>query len=357
MSEGEAHPTERALRALLLLASLGALYAVSRTNYLLFHGLVETFSVVVALSVFVIAWVAWKYMENAYLLILGVAQLVLGVLGLLHLLAYPGMSVFQVPGYPSNQLWIAGRYVDALTFLVAFAFLSVRRRPNRFALLAIYGAVTAAIVASIFRWRIFPVCFVEGVGQTPFKVASEYVVIGLLAASLALLHANRDRFEPRVRRAIATSLVASMAAGVAFSLYASPVGPFNLAGHLLRLVGVAMIYVALVHTCLDRPFDLVFRELILTNGRLSQEIEARKLTEQAKDEAIRRLQAATDEIRTLRGIIPICAHCKKIRDDRGAWSQIEAYIQRHSEAQFSHGICPDCMSRWHPEPADDAGAR
>lgn len=57
------------------------------------------------------------------------------------------------------------------------------------------------------------------------------------------------------------------------------------------------------------------------------------------------LQQALDEVRTLRGVIPICACCKKIRDDRGAWNQLEAYISHHSEAEFTHGFCPECTSR------------
>jgi ligand-binding sensor domain-containing protein len=61
------------------------------------------------------------------------------------------------------------------------------------------------------------------------------------------------------------------------------------------------------------------------------------------------LQKALDEVHTLRGIIPICSSCKKIRDDQGLWNQVEEYIRQHSEAEFSHGICPDCMKRLYPE--------
>jgi len=56
-----------------------------------------------------------------------------------------------------------------------------------------------------------------------------------------------------------------------------------------------------------------------------------------------------DEIKILQGIIPICASCKKVRDDKGAWNQIESYIRDHSEADFSHGICPDCSRRLYSE--------
>jgi len=54
------------------------------------------------------------------------------------------------------------------------------------------------------------------------------------------------------------------------------------------------------------------------------------------------LSMALGEIKTLRGILPICSHCKKIRDDKGYWNQIEGYIQKHSDAEFSHGMCPEC---------------
>lgn len=63
----------------------------------------------------------------------------------------------------------------------------------------------------------------------------------------------------------------------------------------------------------------------------------------------RNLSDYISEIQTLRGIIPICSSCKKIRDDKGYWNQIESYIQRHSEAQFSHSLCPDCSKKLYPD--------
>ena len=68
-----------------------------------------------------------------------------------------------------------------------------------------------------------------------------------------------------------------------------------------------------------------------------------------KDKIIKELKIAIDEIKTLKGIIPICASCKKIRDDKGYWSQIELYIKNHSEADFSHSICPECAKKLYPE--------
>lgn len=63
---------------------------------------------------------------------------------------------------------------------------------------------------------------------------------------------------------------------------------------------------------------------------------------------LKELQNALKDIRTLSGLIPICASCKKIRDDRGFWNQVESYIQDRSNARFSHGICPDCAEKIYP---------
>lgn len=86
---------------------------------------------------------------------------------------------------------------------------------------------------------------------------------------------------------------------------------------------------------------------------ISKEITERKRSELEQERLIRELQTALQQVRTLSGMLPICAHCKKIRDDRGYWNQIEAYICQHSDAEFTHGICPDCL-RQHYAPEDIA---
>ncbi|SPQ01535.1 hypothetical protein NBG4_60011 [Candidatus Sulfobium mesophilum] len=74
-----------------------------------------------------------------------------------------------------------------------------------------------------------------------------------------------------------------------------------------------------------------------------------KDAEEKQKNLVARLQDALAKISTLSGILPICASCKKIRDDRGYWNQVEAYIRDHSEAEFSHSICPDCAKKLYPD--------
>ena len=86
-----------------------------------------------------------------------------------------------------------------------------------------------------------------------------------------------------------------------------------------------------------------------TNQRLQNEIKVRTTVEAELDKSILSLQQALDEVKVLRGILPICASCKKIRDDKGSWNKIESYIRDHSEAEFSHSICPECAQQLYHE--------
>ncbi len=72
-----------------------------------------------------------------------------------------------------------------------------------------------------------------------------------------------------------------------------------------------------------------------------------------KENLIKELRNTMEEIKTLKGIIPICSHCKKIRDDKGYWDRVENYISEHSMAKFSHGICPECAEKNYPHEDDD----
>jgi hypothetical protein len=82
---------------------------------------------------------------------------------------------------------------------------------------------------------------------------------------------------------------------------------------------------------------------------IARDITERKLAEEEREKLISKLQEALDNIKTLKGLLPICANCKKIRDDKGYWNQIETYIRHRSDAKFSHSICPDCAKKLYPD--------
>ena len=122
--------------------------------------------------------------------------------------------------------------------------------------------------------------------------------------------------------------------------------------------------VALYFLLASLPFLLLlaylYREHTTDLKRLNAELRAHKdnLEVQVRERTValeqetRRLQEALANVRTLSGLIPICACCKKIRDDKGYWNQLELYIQQNSDAIFSHGLCPDCAHQLYPEFAE-----
>jgi AmiR/NasT family two-component response regulator len=90
------------------------------------------------------------------------------------------------------------------------------------------------------------------------------------------------------------------------------------------------------------------RAIAIARARSDDLHEWRRLSDALRQQN-EKLQAALERIKTLNGLLPICAGCKRIRDDRGYWQQVELYIQDHSEARFSHGLCPECCVKLYPE--------
>jgi PAS domain S-box-containing protein len=86
-----------------------------------------------------------------------------------------------------------------------------------------------------------------------------------------------------------------------------------------------------------------------------QDITEQKRAEEERESLIGELKTALENVKTLGGLVPICAHCKKIRDDKGYWNQLEKYLGEHTDAKLTHGLCPDCSKIYFPELAAKAG--
>ncbi len=243
------------------LSVLAGLFVVSRSNYLLFHTLVEMFSIAVAWSVFMLVWNARDFLKNDALLSLGAAYLFIGFLDLLHTVAFKGMGVFA-EHWGANlptQLWIAARYMEAAALLT---FVLLLGRHVRIALpLAGWGGVAVLLLLAIFAWRIFPDCFVDGVGLTPFKIGSEYLICLFLLTAMILLRQRRKLIDSDVYRLMLASMLITIFAELSFTLYADVYGLFNQLGHYFKLISFLLVYLALIQSSLRRPFALLFRTI------------------------------------------------------------------------------------------------
>lgn len=259
LSLGAAQPAvERSV--IVAFASLTlVLYGIAHFNYLAFHTLAETFSIVVSCTAFTVAWYARKWTGSNYLMMLGVSQLFVAFIDLAHTYSYKGMGVIPGTGTDvSTQFWIAARAIEAMTFLIALSWPS-RRFPIGLTV-AVLSAVSAMIgVLIIFGW--YPVCFVDGIGLTTFKISAEWTIVAMLAAALYMLHVHGDRFDPSVRRLLAFALLAKVTSELFFTLYVDVYDIANFSGHIFKIAFAYLFLRALVETGITRPHALVFGSL------------------------------------------------------------------------------------------------
>lgn len=243
------------------LVLLAGLFLLSRYNFLLFHGFAEVFSIVVAWSLFILVWNTRHMMENDALLFLGISFLFVGVIDLVHTFAYKGMGIISSDwgANPATQLWIAARYMESVSLLIFPAFIT--RKLPCYRMIALYGAVAAAVMAMVFYQPVFPACYVEGIGLTPFKKISEYVICLILAGALGILYRHRHAFGTRVFRLMAAAIGLTICAELAFTFYVSVYGISNVIGHYFKILSFFCIYTALVRSSLKDPYTNLFRDL------------------------------------------------------------------------------------------------
>jgi diguanylate cyclase (GGDEF)-like protein len=237
-----------------------ALYVISIQHFLLFHSVVEIFSVSIASAVFIVAWNTRRFHDNDYFLCIGLSYLFIAVLDLMHTLTYEKIGVLPGAGpNPPLQFWIAARLLQGLSLLCAPLF--IRRRLNVDAALWTLASLFSLALASILYWENFPDCYIEGIGLTPFKVDSEYAVCAMLLAAIVLLYRKRRAFDPRVLKLLVMSIGVSIVSEVAFAHYMHTADQIHRIGHLLKLVSFYLFYKAIIETALMKPYDLLFRNL------------------------------------------------------------------------------------------------
>jgi len=239
--------------------------------------------------------------------------------------------------------------MESITLFVAFVYLPLNCIPRTNLIFLAYTAITTLLITFIFYWKIFPACFIEGQGQTLFKISSEYIICAILTASVYLLFKNRKRFTQKNFHILLASILLTISSELCFTLYLDNYGVMNMVGHYCKILSFVLIYLALIKTGIEEPFNLFFLDLERANADLKEEIQIRKEAEAGKERLIRDLTQAMEEIKTLQGLLPICSFCKNIKDDKGYWNSIESYLSSHAGLEFSHGLCPDCAKKHYPQ--------
>lgn len=244
-----------------------ALWLSAQRSYLLFHSIAEIFSIAVASAVFMISWSSRGYPEARPFVLLGIGYLFVAILDVFHLLSYQGMGVLANVQDNATRLWVAARMLQALATF-AFALLARLRRTAPYALaFGLFGAATIVAFLSIFRWNVFPLCFVEGVGVTLFKKLAEYAISAIFAGSIALVALNTHAMTGRERWLLSGSFALTIASELVLTLYHSAYGYQNLMGHFLKIGAFFLAYQALFAGKIRARFVLI-DELERSKARL-----------------------------------------------------------------------------------------
>jgi PAS domain S-box-containing protein len=253
------------------------LYLTSLLSEPLFHGLAEIFRIAVAAAIFLLVWNVRRSMDNSYLMFLGVAYVFVAALDIIHALASQGMGIF--PGSRPNlaaQLWISALYLESISLLAASFFVGRKLRLER--VLGGYGLAIALLLGSIFAWHVFPVCYAEGVGLTPFKRLSEVAISLILAAALGALLRKGDQFDRGVLRLLAASIGFTLASELFVVAGAETLGFPFLVVHFFKIVAVYCLYRAIFETGMAKPLTVLFRNLKQSEDalrRASEDLEHR----------------------------------------------------------------------------------
>ena len=204
------------------------------------------------------------------------------------------------------------------------------------------------------------------------------IVIGiiLIACIVAIIKYEADRVVYRLGLALISvcfSYLVSIGSGEGTVLFWVPIIPLMFLFFLGRsegLLGSGLLFIVLCFLLIN-PFSLeiyaydlgtsirflsmfTFLTIIASGLESSRQQFSELLLDEHKKLLVEKqnLEKALRDVKTLSGLLPICASCKRIRDDKGYWKQVESYIREHSSAKFSHGICPECFKKLYPEYKD-----
>jgi PAS domain S-box-containing protein len=269
------------------------LYHVMDTaSYLVVHNIAEFFSIMVSLSVFGVGWFTYDQSKDRHALFLSSAFLAIGLMDFMHTLGYAGMPAFITPNSAnkSTQFWIAVRLFTALAFLAsAFVYAD---KPSRWlsktnlmiTALAVSGGVFTGI---IFFPQYVPATFIEGVGLTPFKKISEYLIICLLFFASAVYWKRMSRTGDRLLFYYLAAFILCIFSELVFAIYKSVFDSYNVLGHFYKIVAFYLIYEGVFATSVKNPYT----KLSEANKNLRIEIAERKRAEDALRESEEQFRA------------------------------------------------------------------
>ena len=235
-------------------------FVIAPAPYVVFHNIAEFFSIMVSLSIFGIGWYTYDQTGDRHSLFLSTGFLAIGLMDFMHTLGNAAMPAFVTPNSSnkSTQFWISVRLFQAAVFLVsAFIYSGDQRRwLSKRILLSAALLVPGTVFAGItFFPSSVPDTFIQGVGLTPFKKYSEFLVVGLLCLSLAAYWQRMARSGSRLLLYYLAALIVSIFSEICFAVYTRVFDTYNVVGHIYKVAAFSLIYKGIFIVSVKDPYS------------------------------------------------------------------------------------------------------
>jgi signal transduction histidine kinase len=249
---------------------LAGLLGIALKDHHIFQTIIGILTVVGLWGIYVTAWNSRYVLRNAYLSFIGIAYLFVGLISLLHILSNKGMGFTSDANLPA-QLWIIASCLQSASLVIAPFLLD--REIKTGLVFASFSVVSAGLLASVLYWHNFPAFFMAGIGPTDFAETSEYVTILFFFASIVTLSLKRPAFEFGAFWTLVASLTLSGLSELALAFHTKFFWATSETGLFLRLIAVYLMYRVFLKAGIFAPFNLIFRNLALSEKNLFSLIE------------------------------------------------------------------------------------
>lgn len=261
-------------------------------NYILFHTIVELFCIIIGFVMAIISINTYKLNKDNKIIYLGIAFGFIACINLIHLFAY--MNIGNDIKFTFNiaiQLWVLGSYIQSISLLI---FLKETDKENDLKkIICIYSIILFIALTSIFYFNIFPLCYIEGIGFTYFKLIVSYINCGILLSTLIYLKKKSVDKIKKTDKMLSFSIMSNIICEVFFIFSTRNYDLFSILGHIFQLLIFYYIYIALVQSSLQNPYySLIELNNILKDknqnlenllNKLQLEHDKRKKTEEERE--------------------------------------------------------------------------
>jgi PAS domain S-box-containing protein len=267
--------------------SLLLLLYTGKTNYKLFHSIIETLTAVACLSLFIIVINTYKISKNSFFIYLGIVYGFVSIFNLLHGIADTG--IFNISTDPINlsvQLNISYRIIEGISILISFIFLYKPIKP--ILVFYSYTLISSLLLYIIFFTKLFPACFIYNFGLTSFEIKCEHAILLIMLSSILLFIKNRKHFSKTVICYMSLYLVFTILVRTISITNTTIYNDFCLVSHILKFISYYFLYKALVENVLNHPLNILYNDLSHKNSELNlKTIELKKTVSKLNEENIK----------------------------------------------------------------------